>query len=154
MQNICARKFRSATATLLLSEDQCPMMMYIFANHSKYFCKQNLYSFVSEKYLFKPVQKYFCFGNLDPPQLSCCYLRISVQRSIFLQIIQSISYKNYLKYLSNRCKSIFVRKSGSATVILLLSEDQCPPKHLMYTCADNDAVWIFISWPCIPFLLS
>ena len=106
MQNICARKFRSATVTLLLSEDQCPMMMHIFANHSKYFCKQNLYSFVSEKYLL------------------------------------------------NRCKSIFVRKSGSATVILLLSEDQCPPKHLMYTCADNDAVWIFISWPCIPFLLS
>ena len=75
-------------------------------------------------------------------------------RCIYLQIIQSISYKNHLEYLSNRCKSIFVRKSGSATVILLLSEDQCPPKHLMYTCADNDAVWIFISWPCIPFLLS
>ena len=59
MQNICARKFRSATVTLLLSEDQCPMMMHIFANHSKYFCKQNLYSFVSEKYLLNRCKSIF-----------------------------------------------------------------------------------------------
>ena len=59
VQNICARKFRSATVTLLLSEDQCPMMMHIFANHSKYFCKQNLYSFVSEKYLLNRCKSIF-----------------------------------------------------------------------------------------------
>ena len=122
MQNICVRKSRSVTDILLLCEDQFAMMVHIFANHSKYFFKQNLYSsgiekaesatvilLLSEdhqcprKHIFanhskyflqklfnifvKPVQRYFCFGNLDPPQLSCCYLRISVQRSISCTLV-------------------------------------------------------------------
>ena len=80
-----------------------------FCKSFKVFLQTKSVFFCQWKVFVKPVQKYFCFGNLDPQQLSCSYLRIiSVQESIFLQIIQSISYKNHLKYLSNRCKSIFV----------------------------------------------
>ena len=90
MQNIRVRKSRSATDILLLCEDQCAMMVHIFANHSKYFCKQNLF---------------FCHWE---GSATVILLLSKDQESIFLQIIQSISYKNYLMYLSNRCKGIFV----------------------------------------------